>query len=402
MKKTIALIVSLLTVACIVISLNTNDVESSEIPVFKENNSIDMISTIESDIRFAEQAALRAATSSDALNSGYLVVTDYLKADGKNDVSDIIQDLIDNNPNRTIYFPDGVYLIGKSIFTPADPKKSVDLQLSNYAVIRASQDFSGEALIRLGGKDAANDTHTAGSNYSLTGGVIDACGKSNGVSIDSGRETVISKTSIKNAVIGIHVKYGANSGSSDADISDVNIIGTGSTDSVGILVEGFDNTFTNIRIGNVFIGVHLKSASNSLRNIHPLYYSDYTDYENSCGFFDECGSNIYDFCYSDQFCVGFRTVNGVSSIYDNCFCFWYSATGGREIAFKADGGFNSVSSNFRCGFRGDTENSVLVTDKNKGRGIFDNLLYYSNDVSDFAHKKYTEGTFLNIINRLFS
>ena len=83
MKKTIALIVSLLTVTFIVISLNKNDVESSEIPVFKENNSIDMISTIESDIRFAEQAALRAATSSDALNSGYLVVTDYLKADGK-------------------------------------------------------------------------------------------------------------------------------------------------------------------------------------------------------------------------------------------------------------------------------------------------------------------------------
>ena len=94
--------------------------------------------------------------------------------------------------------------------------------------------------------------------------------------------------------------------SSDADISDVNIIGTGTTDSTGILIEGFDNTLTNIRIGNVFIGVHLKTASNSMRNIHPLYYSDYTDYENSCGFYDECGNNIYDFCYS-CYCIIDRT-----------------------------------------------------------------------------------------------
>lgn len=32
---------------------------------------------------------------------------------------------------------------------------------------------------------------------------------------------------------------------------------------------------------------------------------------------DEGGSNIYDFCYSDQFCVGFRIVNGASSIFEN-------------------------------------------------------------------------------------
>ena len=56
---------------------------------------------------------------------GYVVVTDYIKNDGKKDVSDAIQKIIDNNPNRTIYFPDGTYLISKPILTPADPKKSV-------------------------------------------------------------------------------------------------------------------------------------------------------------------------------------------------------------------------------------------------------------------------------------
>ena len=132
--------------------------------------------------------------------------------------------------------------------TPANPSKSVDLQLSNYAVIRAAENWSGDSLIHLGGKDAANDTHTAGSNYSLTGGVLDGSGLANGVSIDSGRETAIRNVSVKNTPVGIKVNYGANSGSSDADISNVNIIGTGATDSVGIYVEGYDNTFTNIRI----------------------------------------------------------------------------------------------------------------------------------------------------------
>ncbi len=351
-------------------------------------------------LEIAEQAAVSPVNVGAGSALGYVIVTDYVPNDGKSDVADALQAVIDSNPNRTIYFPDGIYLISKPICTPADPRKSVDLQLSNYAVIRAADNWSSdEAMIRLGGKDAANDTHTAGSNYSLTGGIIDGSGKADGVSIDSGRETVIRNVSIKHTPVGISVGYGANSGSSDADVSDINIIGTGGTDSIGIYVEGFDNTFTNIRIGNVFTGVWLKSCSNSLRNIHPLYYSDYTDYENSCGFLDEGGNNIYDFCYSDQFCIGFRTMDNVSSIFDNCFCFWYSASGGREIAFKADGRFNSVVTNFRTGFRDDTNNSVLVAGESGGYGVFDNLL--TGNVSDNAHKTYKKENLIWIIRNIF-
>ncbi len=359
-----------------------------------------MESELDAAITVAEQATVSPVNVGATPALGYVIVTDYVPNDGKTDVADALQAVIDANPNRTIYFPDGIYVIGKPICTPADPTKSVDLQLSNYAVIRASADWSGdEAMIRLGGKDAANDTHTAGSNYSLTGGIIDGSGKADGVSIDSGRETVIRNVSIKHTLVGISVGYGANSGSSDADVSDVNIIGTGGTDSIGIYVEGYDNTFTNIRIGNVFTGVWLKSSSNSLRNIHPLYYSDYTDYENSCGFLDEGGNNIYDFCYSDQFCIGFRTMGDVSSIFDNCFCFWYSAAGGREIAFKADSRFNSVVTNFRTGFRDDTENSVLVVGESGGYGVFDNLL--TGNVSDNAHKIYKKESLIWIIRNIF-
>ncbi len=374
---------------------------SANVPGEQIYDSQAQIDSLEAQINYATVAA---ETPSDAVGSfgGYIIATDYMAADGKTDVADAIQSMIDSNPNRTIYFPDGIFLISKPIKTPADPRKSVDLQLSNYAVFRAAENFEGEALVQLGGKDAANDTHTPGSNYSLTGGVLDANGKTNGVTIDSGRETVIKDVSIKNAVIGIHIKYGANSGSSDADVSDVNIIGTGGTDSTGILVEGYDNTFTNIRIGNVFTGVHLKTSSNSLRNIHPLYYSDYTDYENSTGFYDEGSNNIYDFCYSDQFCVGFRTADGVSSIFDNCFCYWYTSIGGKEVAFRAEGAFNSVVTNFRAGFRNDTENHVLEAEKIKGSGIFENLLVDSSLLSGKTHIFFLESGIIPFFRRLFS
>ncbi len=406
MKKIISLLLTASVVFAASVLIMDKSISEFEMSVYENGNSRELIRSMENDIDAAIEIAGTAATNTDAGKIpsalGYVIVTDCIAADGKTDVSDEIQSIIDSNPNRTIYLPDGIYLISKPLRTPASPAKSVDLQLSNYAVIRAAENWNGDSLIHLGGKDAANDTHTAGSNYSLTGGVLDGSGLANGVSIDSGRETIIRNVSIKNTTVGIKVNYGANSGSSDADISDVNIIGTGATDSVGIYVEGYDNTFTNIRIGNVFTGVHLKSSANSLRNIHPLYYSDYTDYENSCGFYDEGGNNIYDFCYSDQFCIGFRTVNSASSIFDNCYCFWYTAAGGREIAFKADGKFNSVVTNFRVGFRGDTVNSVLVADENGGSGVFDHLLVNSNDVSDKTHKKYTEGSFFMILKRLFA
>ena len=78
------------------------------------------------------------------------------------------------------------------------------LQLSNYAVIRAMPTWNHtEAMIRLGGIYPANDILTCGSNYSLTGGIIDGAGVAHGVSIDSGRETAIRNVSIKNVKVSI-------------------------------------------------------------------------------------------------------------------------------------------------------------------------------------------------------
>ncbi len=56
---------------------------------------------------------------------GYVVVTDYVEANTGRDVSDAIQKVIDDNPMRTIFFPDGEYIIGKPICTSGNPKSAV-------------------------------------------------------------------------------------------------------------------------------------------------------------------------------------------------------------------------------------------------------------------------------------
>ncbi len=330
------------------------------------------------------QLAFSGHAADAALN-----VAGLIEADPGVSVSAQLQRIIDENPNRTLYFPDGEYLLSEPLRTPADPRKSVSLKLDPYAVLAAADDFEGEALVMLGGKDAFNDTHTPGSNYSLSGGILDPRGLAKAITIESGRETVVKDVSVKNATVGIHIKYGANAGSSDADISSVNIIGTGTPDSTGLLVEGYDNTFTNIRIGYVFTGVHIKSAGNSLKNIHPLYYSGYSDYEKSIGFLDEGGDNLYDYCYSDQFCTGFCTTGNQKNIYNNCFTYWYSGDGGTETCFIAREEFNSIVTNMRIGFSKNTRNCVLKTGK-LGCGVFDHPVVDASRVSgNFRYQFYS-------------
>lgn len=331
---------------------------------------------------------------------GYIVVTDTVAANTGADVSEAIQSIIDSNPNRTIYFPDGEYVFSKPIYTPADPRLSVSLELSDFAVLKAGEGWTkGEAVVQLGGKNPANDTHTVGSNYSFEGGVIDGSCVANGISINGGRETAVRNVSIKHTVVGLHIMYGANSGSSDSDIYGVNIIGTGGTDSVGILLEGFDNTVTNVRIGCVYTGVHVKSGGNMLRNVHPLYYSDYTDYEESCGFLIESGNNWFDYCYSDQFAIGFRTTDYGTSTFNNCFCYWYSSSGGTQTGFRADKYFNSNITSLSLGFKNDTHNTVLYVGEIGGTGTISSLDVDEKNVADKSYLAYMED--MTIFTRIF-
>ena len=336
-----------------------------------------------------------------SLEKRYVVVTDHIEANTGKDVSDALQALILDNPNRTLYFPDGEYVLAKPILTPANPQNSVSLELSAYAVLRASDDWTDtEAMVRLGAAEPFNNITLPGSNYYFTGGVIDGNGRANGISIDSGRETCIHHVSIKNTRIGIHIKWGVNNRSSDADVHHVNISGNNAADSIGVLMEGHDNTLTNMRIAGCHKGVCAHSGGNILRDIHPLYIYDgenetVENFLTSVAFESEGNDNYFDVCYSDQFCTAFSIGDGYKDIIDKSYIMWYHPCG-KEVAYKARGVFNSVITKPSVNFLEGTENILLSVDREGGAGIIEYPIVNNESLmSDDTYKTYLEGRLLS-------
>lgn len=329
-------------------------------------------------------------------DKSFVIASDYMPLDGKTDVTAAVQKLIDDNPNRTIFFPDGTYKISASIKTPALPSRSVSLVFDNYAVLKASENWKSKtAMIQMGGTHPSRNINEAGSNYGLSGGIIDGAGKADGISIDSGRETFIRGCSIKNTKVGIHIKYGSNSGSSDADIRDVNIVGNNSPDSVGIIIDGHDNTITNARICAVSTGVSINSGGNSLRNIHPLYRfikgeSRQKHYENGCAFSINKGFNWFYYCYSDQFATGFK-MKSAHGIFNSCFSFWYTGEGGIQTAFETFVKLDAIITDFRVVFHPKSKINTILKAEKGGQGVFQNLVASGKYAPDDAVFQYLSG-----------
>ena len=297
-----------------------------------------------------------------------LVSARGLAGDGTVPCAEAIQRLIDANPNREIFFPDGTYLLDRPICTPAHPKLSVALKLSNYAVFKAAPGWTNaEAMVRLGAIHPANDIRTPGSWYWLKGGIVDGSGVADGVSIDGGRETLVADVSMKAVRVGLRIKRGANSGSSDCDIRNVNIVGNGAADSIGVLVDGYDNTIEHMRIANVVKGVVVNSGGNCLRDLHPLFTGGWQFYDRSVGFEINGGNCWGDFCYSDQFATGFRFGKGGNGVFDKSFCFWYkSGKGMKHVGFESVGAFNVQLQSPTVCFKSAEANNALVIEGQKG------------------------------------
>ena len=338
---------------------------------------------------------------SNAHDLGFVVITDYVKANTGKDLSDAIQKVIDDNPRRTIYFPDGEYVISKPICTGGSYQTAVSLDFSNFAMLIASDDWSSdEAMIRLGATDRAFRITKTGTNNYVSGGILNGNGIAKGLSIDSGREYSIRNISMKDVTCGIHVKFNAEYGSNDSDIFNVNIVGVGTKDSVGLLIDGFDNTFTNMRIANFQTGVKITGAGNFLKNIHPLFIyqedSDFNhkggvEYAECIGFDDQSGGNWYDICYPDNYATGFRMLTKTVSTYNNCYCYWYSSKGGFETAFESEGQFNSIITASKVDFRDDTDNSFLKVGEAGGTGVLANPMFKPELCANKSYEDYLQG-----------
>ena len=326
-------------------------------------------------------------------DAGYVMVTDYLKPDTGADVSDAIQKLIDENPNRTLYFPDGVYLLSKPITTSADPAKTVSFKLSNFAHFKAmdSWETRREPLFKLGATDMTDEFASVAYHYSLEGGILDGSDKADAIWVMGAGNVSIRYSSIKNTVVGIHVKAtDEDHNGPTADVHTVNIVGSGTEDSYGVILDTNDNTLTNMRIASNLIAIKLTGSDNFLRNLHPLFIfesalNNEAVYRKSVSFYDVGKQNFYDNCYNDQFATGFYFGKDTASIMDCCFNYWYSEKYAVHNSYVCEGQFNGIirysSSDVGHADKG-TECNFLLVGEAGGKGTIDTVYFNPNKVSE--------------------
>jgi len=299
---------------------------------------------------YADQLSDKSTTqsSSDILKQSitkskesFVDVTDYFSANTGADVTTHIQKLIDTNPGRTIYFPDGEYIISRPILTNGGAAYTVSILLSDGAVIKADPenwrpDNEGNtAMFCLGKQDRDeprnNDVVSVGSYYSLQGGTLDGSGKARtAVNLGGGRETLVKNIVLKNVTVGIEIPTGTNNVSSDMDVDDVVIIGTGKAGSIGMNIIGYDNTFSNVRIYNMEIGVAAESGGNAFRDIRVYNTSD-SLYTSTRGI-REIGvsNNFYYHCYVQDCAYAFE-LNGASNTTDSMVAKWTKSQGAQQM-----------------------------------------------------------------------
>lgn len=332
---------------------------------------------------------------------GYIVVTDYRELGSQESYSDIVNDLIKQYPGKTLYFPDGNYSLTAPIVIPADPAKSVSLRLSNNATLSARNWPDKElAMIRVGVEDEeggeveeASDLPTMeeadlSNNRSvyIMGGCILGNGTATGISIEGGKGAYIYNVAIKTTHHGIHVYPGNNEQlATYVNVDNVNVTGTDSPESVGVLVEGTHNTFSNMRIASIKFGVKCTEtgSDNIFRNLHPLASTAHG--REGAGFYDLSDGNQYDVCYSDQFATGFLMAANTRSVYNGCFCYWYSAANKYHVGFRSEGRFNSivVSGKVSHSHSGLEVDAYLFAGEDGGQGI---VLYPLNSTRSNAYK----------------
>ena len=330
----------------------------------------------------------------------YVNVGDYIPPDSGKDVASLIQKLIDSNPQRTIFFPEGEYIIGQPIVTDGRALKSVSLYLSAGTVIKASDKWSStEAMIRLGGKEPelgeSHEINSVGTYYSLYGGVIDANGKANGVAIESGRETLVKNVTIMNAKTGLTIKKAKVYGSTDADVDDITIIGNGALGTIGLRVVGFDCSATNVNIYDVETGASIEGGGTLMKNINVYYthgehLTNTLDkkYAQTVGIYASASDNWFYDCYVENYATAFKLNSGIGIIDRSTAC-WTSDEGGKQTMFEFTNAskWNNILGVCRAIFSGSGPNCAFVKcNGGIGNGCIEGAMFNENLCDDKTYK----------------
>ena len=286
---------------------------------------------------------IKAAQGSIGLDAEFdidqILISDYASLVKNGDYTEAIKTAIKENPGKTIYFADGEYTISDTIVIAADATTAVSLRLANYATIKAASNWASKntPMIRIGVKSEAenNDIFNRRNTY-IMGGIVDASDVATGISLEGGKDILLSNITIKNAYLGLYIKKADNDlGATYADIENVNVVGNSEEGSIGVLLEGTYNNLTNMKISHVQYAVKCgKTGDNNVfKSIMAIGTGTPADVE-VAGFYDLSGGNHYDMCYSDQFATGFLIGERARSVYNACVASWWSADNNYHVGFR--------------------------------------------------------------------
>ncbi len=251
------------------------------------------------------------------------------KADGIHDDTNNIKTCITKNPEKTIYFPDGTYLVNDKI------------EIYNSAIVDIKCDYNANFISTetidcffdygLGERPA---DYKVFRRHVIDGGNYDCTNASYGIIVNSRSHLNyvknINMTHVKN--VGLYLKKHNDYISGDCLIENISITGetsTGVNDNIGIEVESYDNELNNIRIQATTIGIKISGAGNKIYNAHPLFIGAVNtkeDYERSIGFLitsNDGGWNEFTCCYADSFCTGYKiagnSINNITNGKNNTY-----------------------------------------------------------------------------------
>lgn len=260
------------------------------------------------------------------------------KGDGVTDDYNSIQDCINNHPGKTIYFPDGTYIISEHISTSAIETEKNYLLLSKKAIIKASDNFSDIWLIEIGDRGTGGGYSDSFYHTGVEGGTLDCNGRCSGLHSVNTHMARFTDINIVNAtIIGMQIDK-ANNSSSDTYVDRIYVHGidANNIESIGFLITGNDNMFSNCRTTGFCTGMKLIGGGNYLYSCHPLVGVT-ENFDSSIGFHIKSNDNTLTNCYSDNFATGVLQDGNYRCFIRDFFCYWYSNTDNLHACFRVSG-----------------------------------------------------------------
>ena len=198
------------------------------------------------------------------------------------DITNVLQNMIDNLKYTEIKIPKGTYYISSPIVIPEDSSKNVNIIMSHGTILK-TKNSKLECFFDIGSKIINNKYEFTGIQNScrIKGGILDCTNVSEGIRHKNMQMFRLENINLINVTVGIHFYDNSKQKSTDVKLNGINITGTSSCnkDTIGIINDSWDNEFNSIRINRVSTGMLFNKGCCTLHDIHitSMFTPDFTE-----------------------------------------------------------------------------------------------------------------------------